>query len=422
MYGAILGDIIGSPYEFDRGNQTKEFPLFIATSCFTDDTVMTIAVADALMNAKGQSDEKIKEELIRSMRSWGIRYPDAGYGGLFYRWLRSRDPKPYGSFGNGSAMRVSSAGWLYETMEETRHAARLTAEVTHNHPEGIKGAEATASAIFLARNGSSKEEIKEYITTEFGYDLSRTCDEIRPGHHHDETCQKTIPEAVTAFLEGSSFEDVIRTAVSLGGDCDTLACIAGGIADAFYGISIALEAECMSRLPDDMNQVIERFNTARGRAPLAAKELQNGNAVIENAIAAFRANRTRDTLLAVLESIRIRMHENGQLLIPCRVTEPLPKMPDPEKCKVGDTFILTEPMHIRPHTFRDPNGKCWLVAFTSGAEREKGGNCSVMAEYIDHILEIFCDMPEEGFVINPFGQNFLLSKELIRLILKMDQQ
>jgi ADP-ribosylglycohydrolase len=167
---------------------------------------------------------------------------------------------PYGSYGNGSAMRVSAAGWLYDSLETTRKMARWTAEVTHNHPEGVKGAEATASAIFMARNGASKEEIRDYIVREFGYDLSRTCDEIRPSYHHVESCQETVPEAITAFLEGNDFEDVIRTAVSLGGDCDTLTCIAGSIAEAFYGIPNGMMAECIKRLEEDMLAVLGRFD------------------------------------------------------------------------------------------------------------------------------------------------------------------
>ena len=259
MIGAIMGDMIGAPYEFDRGNKTKDFPLFSQESEFTDDSVMTIAVAEALMDTIGKSDDEVRAALTASMRKWGKRYPDAGYGGMFYRWLHIRHPKPYGSFGNGSAMRVSSAGWLFDTLEETRHMARLTAEVTHNHPEGIKGAEAAASAIFMARTGCSKEEIKGYIVAEFGYDLSRTCDEIRPEYYHVETCQKTVPEAITSFLEGTDFEDVIRTAVSLGGDCDTLTCIAGGMAEAFYGVPDNLAEECRKRLPADMLAVLDRF-------------------------------------------------------------------------------------------------------------------------------------------------------------------
>ena len=156
-------------------------------------------------------------------------------------------------------MRVPSAGWLFDTLEETRHMARLTAEVTHNHPEGIKGAEATASAIFLARNGKSKNEIRDFIVNEFGYDLSRTCDDIRPTYRHVETCQQTVPEAITAFLEGNGFEDVIRTAVSLGGDCDTLTCLAGGIAEAYYGVPDDLKKECIKRLPADMTKVLKQF-------------------------------------------------------------------------------------------------------------------------------------------------------------------
>ena len=259
MIGAILGDMIGAPYEFDRGNKSKDFPLFCRYSQFTDDSVMTIAVAEALLDTPGLPDDEVKAALVKSMRKWGRRYPYAGYGVRFSRWLRARDSEPYGSYGNGSAMRVSAAGWLYETLDRTRHAAALTAEVTHNHPEGIKGAEATACAIYLARTGRSKEEIKAYVTREFRYDLTRTCDEIRPDYRHVESCQKTVPEAITAFLEGTDFEVVIRTAVSLGGDCDTLTCIAGSIAEAFYGVPAELEAACRSRLPADMLDVLCRF-------------------------------------------------------------------------------------------------------------------------------------------------------------------
>ena len=265
MYGAILGDMIGSPYDFDRGNKTKEFPLFSRGSRYTDDSVMTIAVAEALMDNMGKSDGEVKSALVISMQKWANKYPSAGYGRMFCIWLGEKNPKPYGSFGNGSAMRVSAAGWLYDTIEETRKYARLTAEVSHNHPEGIKGAEAAASAIFMARHGSTKEEIKDYIIREFAYDLSRTCDEIRPTYHHVETCQQTVPEAITAFLEGEDFEDVIRTAVSLGGDCDTLTCIAGGIAEAFYGVPDRDKLECRGRLPEDMLAVLERFDEVTGR-------------------------------------------------------------------------------------------------------------------------------------------------------------
>ncbi len=261
MIGAILGDVVGSPYEFDRGEKIKDFgPLFIEESGYTDDSVMTIAVADGLMEAGLDADsETIKKAVIASMKKWGRRYIYAGYGQMFIRWLMHDDIKPYGSYGNGSAMRVSSAGWLYDNIERTREVARATAEVTHNHPEGVKGAEATASAIYLARTGSTKEQIKEYVIKEFGYDLSRTLDEIRPNYHHIESCQTTVPEAVTAFLEGNDFEDVVRNAVSLGGDCDTLTCIAAGIAEAFYGVPKKYKDETLKHIEPDMREVWKRF-------------------------------------------------------------------------------------------------------------------------------------------------------------------
>lgn len=269
MYGAILGDIIGSPYEFDRGNKSKEFPLFSRYSEFTDDTVMTIAVADAFLEClagKGKcrisdlDEDDLKAKLVEKMQDYGRRYPYAGYGGNFAYWLEDENPEPYNSFGNGSAMRVSSVAWLFDDIISVVNAARISAEVTHNHPEGIKGAQVTAAAIFLARTGASKEKIKSFIQGEFGYDLSRTCDEIRPTYRHVESCQETVPEAVTAFLEGNSFEDVIRTAVSLGGDCDTLTAIAGSMAEAQYGVSDELKEECCSRLPDDLVAVLHRFD------------------------------------------------------------------------------------------------------------------------------------------------------------------
>lgn len=247
-----MGDMIGAPYEFDQGDKTKDFPLFNEESDFTDDSVMTVAVGEALLKTLGGTDDEIREALVKSMQKWGRRFPVAGYGANFIYWIHTDDPLPYNSCGNGSAMRVSPAGWLGKTLDEVLRLARLSAEVSHNHPEGIKGAQAVASVIFLARAGKSKEEIRDHVVRVFHYNLSRTCDEIRPTYHHVELCQQTVPEAITAFLEGESFEDVIRTAVSLGGDCDTLACIAGSMAEAFYGIPPELLAECRDRIPENM--------------------------------------------------------------------------------------------------------------------------------------------------------------------------
>ena len=260
MIGAILGDIIGSPFEFDMGDKSKDFPIFSNKSRFTDDTVMTLAVAKGFMDAgKNADDDIVKANMISSMRELASRYPYAGYGTRFIRWLGAKDPKPYGSYGNGSAMRVSSAAWLFDDIDSVRRAAYLSACVSHDHPEGIKGAQATASVIFLARKGWKKEQIKQYITDNFGYDLKRTCDEIRPGYTHAESCQQTVPEAITAFIEGESFIDVIRTAVSLGGDCDTLACIAGSMAEARYGVPEELQLSALKRLTPDLRDIYKRF-------------------------------------------------------------------------------------------------------------------------------------------------------------------
>lgn len=264
MYGAILGDIIGEPFEFDRGNKTKDFPLFSSKPCFTDDTVMTVAICDGILTAgTGADKQTMKNAMISSLLNWGHKYPKENYGLSFRNWLFNNDTKPYNSWGNGSAMRVSSVGWLFDTLERTRQVARWSAEITHNHPEGVKGAESTASAIWMARNGYDKSKIKSYIEKEFGYDLSRTCDEIRPEYFHTESCQETVPEAIIAFLEGNDFEDVIRTAVSLGGDCDTLTCIAAGMAEAFYGVPESLKEKCLEITTNDIHEILNKFDNAK---------------------------------------------------------------------------------------------------------------------------------------------------------------
>ena len=253
--GAIIGDIVGSPYEFDQGNKSEVFPLFSEASAPTDDSVLTLAVAEGLVRATGQGIEAARTSVIKSMVTWGHEYPYAGYGARFLGWLD--DPVPYGSFGNGSAMRVSAVGWLFNTLEDVLAYAEMTAAVSHNHPEGIKGAQATAAAIFLTRMGMGKAELKAYIQKAFGYDLSRSLAEIRPTYRHVETCQRTVPEAITAYLEGNSFEDVLRKAVSLGGDSDTLTAIAASIAEARYPVPEWIRNEAYARIDDRMRKAIE---------------------------------------------------------------------------------------------------------------------------------------------------------------------
>ena len=250
LLGGIAGDIIGSIYEFNPV-RFKDFELFKSNSTYTDDTVMTIANAEWLLS---------KGVLMDIMRKYGHKYPGAGYGGMFYDWLKSRCPKPYNSFGNGSAMRVSPVGWAFDTLEETLEAAKQSAEITHNHPEGIKGAQATAACIFMARTGKSKQEIKEYVETKFGYDLSRTCNEIRPTYQFNESCQDTVPESIIAFLESTDFESAIRLTVSLGGDSDTMGAITGAIAEAYYGgVPEHIKQEVLKRLPDEFIDVMSEF-------------------------------------------------------------------------------------------------------------------------------------------------------------------
>lgn len=261
MYGAILGDMIGSPFEFDEVTKSKEFPLFGRWSQYTDDTVLTVAIAEALLDAGSTAKVEEIEKICRAyMQKWGRKYYKVGYGDRFYNWMKhGKNAKPYNSWGNGSAMRVSPAGWLYDSLERTREVARATANVSHNHPEGLKGAEATASAIFMARNGFSKAEIKKYIESEFGYNLSRTIDEIRPGFMMYEDCQRTVPESIIGFLEGIDYEDTVRNVVSLGGDTDTTGAIAGSIAEAYFGIAEEFIEEGKKRLEPDMLEVINRF-------------------------------------------------------------------------------------------------------------------------------------------------------------------
>jgi ADP-ribosylglycohydrolase len=252
MIGAIAGDIIGSVYE-GHPLKTTEFPLFTTHSTFTDDSVLTIAVADCILNGK---------DYAITFKQYARKYPYAGFGGMFFRWVKGDSLEPYNSFGNGSAMRVSPVGFAFGTLEDVLAEARRSAEVTHNHPEGIKGAQAVAAAIFLARQEESKSKIKDFIEKNFGYNLNETLEEIRPHYYFDETCQGSVPQAIIAFLESDTFEDAVRKAVSLGGDSDTLACMTGGIAQAYYrAIPDYIIKEVKDRLDRELLKVVEQFNT-----------------------------------------------------------------------------------------------------------------------------------------------------------------
>ena len=269
MLGAIIGDTVGSHYEFNNTKDYK-FQMFHKDSCYTDDSIMTVAVANWLLSDPGHTFQALEDSMVLFGRECPC--PMGGYGGMFRRWLffpetllskgeplyeSATGRYPYGSFGNGSAMRVSPVGWFFDSLEKTMEVAKLSAEITHNHPEGIKGAQATAAAIFLARTGKTKEEIRSFIEDTFGYELQKSWDYWHPIYRWDETCQGTVPQAIIAFLDSTDFEDAIRKAVSLGGDSDTLACITGGIAEAFYKeIPAYMVERTEARFPEVFRKVI----------------------------------------------------------------------------------------------------------------------------------------------------------------------
>ena len=348
MLGAILGDIIGSPYETpETAIKKTDFPLFTEKSHFTDDTVMTCAVGLGLMDSFGRDEETVHRTIASQMRALGRSYPGRGYGGHFQAWLLVDDAKAYGSYGNGSAMRVSAAGWLFRTLDDTLTAARLTAEVTHDHPEGIKGAQAIAAAIFLSRAHCDKADIRNYLMREFGYDLTRSVKEIRRTYQFDATCQGSVPEALICFLEGSGFVDVVRKAVSLGGDSDTLAAMAGSIAEAYYGVPENLEKEAYARLDSRLGAIVRQFHSfyrANSGRPLNGWQNEvyydpdpelTGLGALEFAISDFYARSGSGKLNPnlVLDEVEKLMESNGNVLVP--VQKPSRTL-DKEKRNGGD--------------------------------------------------------------------------------------
>lgn len=261
MLGAIIGDIVGSRFEWDNCRR-KEFEFFHPKCFFTDDSVLSLAVCQALL-CSGPDYSDLGENTVTYMQQVGRPYPHCGYGGRFHAWMYSDNPQPYNSFGNGSAMRVSGCGFAASSLEEAKELSRRVTEVTHNHPEGLKGAEATAAALYLARTGQSIPEIRAYIRAHY-YPIDFTLDEIRPTYRFNETCQDTVPQALEAFFESTGFEDAIRNAISVGGDSDTLAAITGGVAEAYYGIPAGLRTQALSFLDERLLAILTEFE---GRYP-----------------------------------------------------------------------------------------------------------------------------------------------------------
>ena len=262
MLGAIIGDIVGSRFEW-HNHKSKDFELFAYDSRFTDDSAMTIAVAKALLESKSDYSD-LSEKAVECMQKIGRKYYDVGYGGSFIRWLVDENPKPYNSWGNGSAMRVSPVGFVAGAIEEAKALSKKVTEVTHNHPEGLKGAEAISVAIYMARNGKSKEEIKKYMTENY-YELGQSVDELQKTYTFDVSTQGTIPPALECFYESTDFEDCIRNAISIGGDSDTIGAIIGGLAEAYYGIPEDIKKKAKEYLPEDLIQIIDEFEKKYGR-------------------------------------------------------------------------------------------------------------------------------------------------------------
>lgn len=437
MLGAILGDMVGAPYEFDYYNiKTTDFPLLSIDSHFTDDTVMTVAVAHALMDTYGKSDEEVKAAVVERMQQYGKLYPYAGYGEMFSDWLQSSSPQPYNSYGNGSAMRVSSVGWLYFDLEETLHAAKLTAEVTHNHPEGVKGAQAVAAAIFLARSNIDKERIAEYLEGQFGYDLKTPLADIREEYEMDESCQGSVPQAIRAFLEGESYEKVIRLAVSIGGDSDTIACIAGGIAEAFYGLPVDLQEEAMDRLDGELRAQVRRFavfceehkeeEIRRRQDKDIFRVLDeyspniSGYPPIEKAIEEWYAGGINAAMSPIWEAMAQGIREGVRVLVPIYVPEEIVKQFRTEKLASGIPFIGKENVPIQMKTFSAGRGMHWAVAFTSEEELDKGTPTSRMPMPLKELLENAAQWKTcAGIIINAWGSKMIITKDIIDNILSM---
>jgi len=431
MLGAIFGDIVGSVYE-GYNTHNYNFPLLSPQSRPTDDSCMTLAVAKALMESYGADDDTIRASLVRNMQEMGRKYPRAGYGGSFRRWIVAADPHPYNSFGNGSAMRVAAAGWLYRTLEETLHAAELTAEVTHNHPEGIKGAQAIAAAIFLARAGASKEDIINYIAKTFEYNLFRTLDQIRPGYSFEVSCQKSCPEAIIAFFEGENYEDVIRKAVTLGGDSDTIACMAGAIAEAYYGMPDSLKKAALDRLDWPMKKIVRDFrdfyHKYSGKPEDGWQEylkpeidpFMQLNPLIEERIEEYYKDpEAEDAAIPVVQAILQAMSLDGHVLIPVETPEAAAKAFDPAKLTPGDTVTVEEELHWKLIQINHEDGSFTMPVFTSSEKMDEAGlfSSTLSMSFEGYMEQVLSAEGARGIVLNPGEQCFFLNKDVIRFLL-----
>lgn len=431
MIGAIIGDIVGSVYEFDNIH-TKDFELFAdhhGKSCFfTDDTVMTCAVAKALLDC--EDPETLPELTVRTMREVGQPYPRCGYGGRFCRWMYSKDPKPYGSYGNGAAMRVSPVGFLADSLEEALDLARKVTAVTHNHPEGLKGAEATAAVIYLARTGRSKEQIRSYVREHY-YSLEETLDEIRPFYRHNETCQETVPQAIQCFLEGEDFEDVIRNCISLGGDSDTLAAIAGAMAEAFFGVPDELRDKALEYLDENLTDIFWEFTIrliekdAEEEAKKEAEKdvdseaLRDGTLLLD-AKREFAENPSRESFARLCVALAMAF-----VTIPGNFEAGDADLEQLRRAKVDVTYTLMGDLRFRPDILRDNDGLFYFPIFSNREQMPE--------EYASRFSSITVTTKEairmaagpkglEGLVLDPFTAPFEISWPLAEQIKELAEK
>ena len=413
LYGAIIGDISGSCYERNP-IKTKDYKFIRHSGHFTDDTVMTIAVADALLSCHGFNERDVKDAVTEAMQRWGRKYPHAGYGHGFKGWLKADNPHPYKSYGNGAAMRVSAVAllaYISNNFDLVRDVARWTAEVTHNNPEAVKSAEAVASAINLAQHGVDKDEIKSYLENEFGYDLSRSLDEIRPTYGFEVAAAKSVPEAIIAFLESENFEDAIRNAVSLGGDADTQAAIAGSIAEAFYGVPEEFKTKVREKLPSDMLAVLAEINLIAYHQDACA-EIE-GNEDIGDAMRLLHETNSPDDFTRLMYYLDRQIKSDRCFIVP------MGKISSDED---GDKF--------KPLTVYNPKvNHTFMTVFTNfyefnKAAREKSLQLKCTTSPIKNLLETCVqvnaqvqsgDAPANmGLVINPRSDEvFYLTAEII---------
>ncbi len=411
MLGAILGDMIGSPYEGKEQNiRTTDFPLFTDKSIFTDDTVMTAAVADALMDSYGREDDIVLNTLSMGMRAMGRSYPGRYYGDQFQAWIIVDDAPAYGSFGNGSAMRVSAAGWLYRTLGETLHAAELTALPTHNHPEGIRGAQAIAAAIFLARAKCEKQDIRNYLMRKFGYDLTKSVKEYRSHPVYSTSCEATVPIALTAFFEGTGFVDIIRKAVSVGGDSDTIAAMAGSIAEAYYGIPANLEEEAFNRLDDRIRRIIgkfHRFYYENSGTPLNGWQDEvyynpdaelNALKPLAESLTSFYEHKAVDPEPVFTELVKL-LDSESEVLVSVRQ----PSADLSREKRTGGAEI---------QCIQDNDGRILMPIFTSQRALGKQDTYVMTIPLSGLFQTLQASGTVSGIIINPYGDNFVITKDV----------